>query len=293
MMLNDQARLGYAKQATASVILILALLLCGQPAAAQSSFSEIIAQTQPKIVKIFGAGGLRGLEAYQSGFLISSDGHILTVWSYVLDSDSVTVYLDDGRKLTAEVVGMDPRTEIAVLKIDAQNLPHFNLDEAVTLSAGARVLAFSNLYGVAIGNEPASVLHGIVSAKTDLAARRGAFETNYRGQAYVLDAMTNNPGAAGGALTDTKGRLAGLLGKELRSSTSNIWLNYAVPIGELQPIVDQIIAGKFRPAARDEGQKKPKQAHTLSTLGLNLVPDFLPRTPPFVESVKPGSTAAK
>ena len=95
------------------------------------------------------------------------------------------------------------------------------------------MLAFSNMFGIALGNEPASVLHGVVAAKTDLAARRGAFETNYRGPAYVLDAMTNNPGAAGGALTDRKGRLAGLLGKELRRSASNIWLNYAIPIGEL------------------------------------------------------------
>lgn len=270
------------------------LLFCApQFAFAQTSFAEVIAETQPKIVKIFGAGGLRGLEAYQSGFLISSDGHILTVWSYVLDSDTVTVYLDDGRKFTAEVVGMDPRTEVAVLKIDGQNLPHFNLDEAVALPGGARVLAFSNLYGVAFGNEPASVLHGVVSAKTDLTARRGAFETNYRGQAYVLDAMTNNPGAAGGALTDRRGKLAGLLGKEVRSSLSNIWLNYAIPISELAPAADEIIAGKFRPVPRDEDEKKPKEAHTLALLGITLVPDFLPKTPPFIESVKPGSPAAK
>jgi S1-C subfamily serine protease len=263
------------------------------PASAQTSLAQIVVQTQPKIVKVFGAGGLRGLEAYQSGFLISPDGHILTVWSYVLDSDTVTVYLHDGRKMTADVLGMDPRSEVAVLKVDAQGLPHFDLEQPISLDRGAKVLAFSNMFGIALGNEPASVLHGVVAAKTDLAARRGAFETNYHGLAYVLDAMTNNPGAAGGALTDTKGRLAGLLGKEVRSSTSNIWLNYAVPIGELQPIVDQIIAGKFRAASRTEGQKKPKQPHTLATLGLNLVPDFLPRTPPFVESVKPGSTAAK
>jgi serine protease Do len=275
-------------------LLAFAALLCvPQAASAQTSFAETIAQAQPKIVKIFGAGGLRGLEAYQSGFLISADGHILTVWSYVLDSDAITVYLDDGRKLTAEVVGMDPRSEIAVLKIDTQNLPHFNLDEAVPLAGGARVLAFSNLYGVAFGNEPASVLHGVVAAKTDLAARRGAFETNYRGQAYVLDAMTNNPGAAGGALTDRRGRLAGLLGKEVRSSTSNIWLNYAIPISEIATAADAIIAGKFRPTPRDEGEKKPKEPQTLALLGVNLVTDFLPKTPPFIESVKPGSPAAK
>jgi S1-C subfamily serine protease len=265
----------------------------GGKAAAQSSFADVIAATQPKIVKIFGAGGLRGLEAYQSGFLISGEGHILTVWSYVLDSEVVTVYLNDGRKFQATMVGMDPRTEIAVLKIEAENLAHFSLDEAVTLSAGTKVLAFSNLYGVALGNEPASVLHGVVAAKTQLAARRGAFETNYHGQAYVLDAMTNNPGAGGGALTDRRGRLAGLLGKELRNATTNIWLNYALPIAELRGTIDEIIAGKFRPAPRQEGDKKPKQPHTLAALGINLVPDFLPRTPPFVESVKAGSPAAK
>jgi S1-C subfamily serine protease len=272
--------------------LMLTLIVPGA-AFGQSSLADVVAQTEPKIVKIFGAGGLRGLEPYQSGFLISDEGHILTVWSYVLDSDVVTVYLHDGHKVTAELLGMDPRSEIAVLKIDGQNLPHFSLDEAVTLGGGAKVLAFSNMFGIAVGNEAASVLHGVVTAKTDLAARRGAFESNYRGPAYMLDAMTNNPGAAGGALTDAKGRLAGLLGKELRSSTSNLWLNYAIPIGELAPIVDQIIAGKFRPAKREEGQKKPKQHHTLAALGIGLVPDFLPRTPPFVESVKPASTAAK
>jgi S1-C subfamily serine protease len=273
---------------------IWCLLFGALPAAtAQSSFSGVIDQVQPRIVKIFGAGGLRGLEAYQSGFLISAEGHILTVWSYVLDSEVITVYTNDGRKFQAEVVGMDPRTEIAVLKVDGQGLPHFNLAEAVALDAGSRVLAFSNLYGVAYGNEPASVLKGAVAAKTELAARRGTYETNYRGPAYVLDAMTNNPGAPGGALTDRKGQLAGLLGKELRSSVTNVWINYAIPIGEIVTQVDEIIAGKFRPMPRDENTKKPKEAHTLALLGIHLVPDFLPKTPPFVEGVKPGSQAAK
>ena len=262
-------------------------------ASAQESFAEFSAQTQPKIVKIFGAGGLRGLEAYQSGILISPEGHILTVWSYVLDSDVITVYLNDGRKETAEVVGMDPRSEIAVLKIDVPGLAHFELENAVALNPGAKVLAFSNMFGVALGNEPVSVLHGVVAAKTELSARRGAFESNYRGPAYVLDAMTNNPGAAGGALTDRRGQIAGLLGKELRSSASNLWLNYAIPISELKATVAEILTGKFRPATREPNQKKPKQYHTLATLGLDLVPDFLPRTPPFVESVEPKSTAAK
>jgi serine protease Do len=263
------------------------------PASAQVSMAGIIDDVQPRMVKIYGAGGVQGLEAYQSGFVISEEGHILTVWSYVLDAEVVTAIMDDGRKLTAEVVGMDPRLEIAVLKVDAQDLEHFNLDEAVSLNPGQRVLAFSNLYGVATGNEPASVLRGIVAAKSDLAARRGAFETNYRGQVYVLDAMTNNPGAAGGALTDRNGQLAGLLGKELRNSQTNTWLNYAIPISELVTAVVDIRAGKLRSAARDDTAKKPKEALDLASLGVQLVPDFLPKTPPFVESIRAASPAAK
>src|SRR4051794_15643083 len=208
-MEDDRARLrrwgGEAVKAAPFACQLVFAILLPCAALAQTSYSEIIAQTQPKIVKIFGAGGLRGLEAYQSGFVISGEGHILTVWSYVLDSDVITVALNDGRKLEAQLVGMDPRLEIAVLKIDGTDFPHFNLDEAVALDAGARVLAFNNLYGIATGNEPSSVLHGIVTAKTDLAARSGAYETVYRGPVYVLDAMTNNPGAPGGALTDRRG----------------------------------------------------------------------------------------
>ena len=140
--------------------------------AADVSFSNVVSQAQPKMVKIYGAGGLSGLEAYQSGFLISGEGHILTSWSYVLDTDYITVTLDDGRKFQGELVGADPRLEIAVLKIDATDTEFFDLKAAVQLDVGDRVLAFSNLYGVANGNEPASVLHGSVSAAWSLDARK-------------------------------------------------------------------------------------------------------------------------
>src|SRR5207302_147534 len=81
------------------------------------------------------------------------------------------------------------------------------LAAGVTAEAGNRVLAFSNLFGVATGDEPSSVQHGIIAVKTRLDARRGTFETPYHGAVYVLDAMTNNPGAAGGALTNVHGEL--------------------------------------------------------------------------------------
>ena len=172
----------------------------GAGSAANPSISETIARMQPKMVKVYGSGGARGMEGYQSGFLISADGAILTAWSYVLDADDVAITLADGRKYTAKLVGADPRLEVAVLKIDATELPHFDLHQSVDVEAGARVLAFSNLFGVASGSEPASVQHGTISVKTRLEARRGVFDTPYNGPVYVLDVVTNNPGAAGGAL---------------------------------------------------------------------------------------------
>ena len=264
-----------------------------RPATAQSpSLADVIETIQPKIVKIYGSGGLQGLEAYQSGVLISADGHVLTAWSYVLDAEEyITAVLDDGARYGATLVNHDPRLDIAILKIEATNLPCFNLDEAVLLQPGDRVLALSNLFGIAVGDEAASVLHGTVAAVSPLAARRGAFASLYRGPVYVLDAPTNNPGAAGGAVTDRQGRLAGLIGKELRHALDNTWLNFAIPIAELRSSIEAMRAGRQPPRRADETAKKPATAHTPAALGLVLVPDVLPKTPPFVDQLLADSPA--
>ena len=129
-------------------------------------------------------------------------------------------------------------------------------------------------------------------ARTQLTARRGAFATMYNGPVYVLDAMTNNPGASGGVLTDRRGRLIGLLGKELTNSQTNTWLNYAIPISELNSAVVDILAGKIRPRASSrETVKKPKEALHLPMLGIVLVPDVLAKTPPFIDRIEHGSPA--
>jgi serine protease Do len=262
-------------------------------APARPLIQDTLARTQPKIVKIYGAGGLRGLEAYQTGCLISAEGHVLTVWSYVLDTEYINVVLNDGRKYAAKLLGADPRIEIALLKIDATDLPHFDLKQAVEAEPGTRVLALSNLFNVAVGDEPASVQHGTVAVKTRLEARRGTFETPYGGPVYVLDVVTNNPGAGGGALVTWRGEILGVLGKELRNSLNNTWLSYALPIAELRDSIDQIRAGKVLVRKPDEESKKPAKGLTPAALGLVLVPDVLERTPPFIDQVRPGSAAEK
>ena len=276
----------------AVLALVLAITLPGLARAQNGSFAESIATVLPRIVKIYGSGGLKGLEAYQSGFFISGEGHVLTAWSYVLDAEEfITVVLDDGSRHGAKIINYDPRLEIAILKIEATGLPHFILEEAVELQPGSRVLAFSNLFGIAAGAEPASVLHGNVAAVSQLAARRGAFQITYRGPVYVVDAMTNNPGAAGGALTDRQGRLAGILGKELRSSLDNTWLNYSIPVSQLVSSIDYMLAGRKPPRREDENARRPANPHTLGEIGIVLVPDILAKTPPFIDKLLPKTSA--
>ncbi len=256
-------------------------------------FTQVARQVQPKVVKIYGVGGARGLEAYQSGMLISAKGHVLTVWSYVLDADEVTIVLDDGRHYVAQVVASDPMTEVALLKFDPgkDEVPHFELSMAAKAQPGARVLAFSNLFGIAVGEDPVSVLHGVVSAVAPLDARRGAFSTNYRGEVYVVDAAANNPGAAGGALTDSQGRLLGMLGKELRSNVSGTWLNYALPVAAFATTVDDMLAGRFTPAEMKDADK-PANPLAFADLGIVLVPDVVNRTPPYIDRINPKTPAA-
>ena len=210
--------------------------------------------------------------------------------------------LDDGRKWTAQFVGSDPVRELAVLKLplpplplhksssEDDPLPYFDLHSAVSADVGSRVLAVSNLFGIATGDESASVLQGVVTTIAPLDARRGAHRTNYRGEVYVVDAYANNPGAARGAPVDWQGQLLGVLGKELRSRTTGTWLNYALPAREIRRSVDDILAGRAVRLTRIEADRRENPL-TISALGMALIPNLLLRTPPYVDAVRRESPA--
>ena len=104
---------------------------CCWPPPPAASLVEAIDRAQPKIVKLYGVGGIQDMKGYQTGILISPEGHILTAYSYVLDADPVSAVLADGRRFDAKLLGADPRLEIAVLKIEAAGLPCFDLRKAV------------------------------------------------------------------------------------------------------------------------------------------------------------------
>ena len=274
---------------------ICSLLLVNNVSSAQST-TQTIAAISPKVVKIFGAGGGKNLYAYGTGFLVSPQGHIVTVWSHILDSDTVAIVLNDGRRYEGKVVGFEPPLDLAVLKIEADGLPFFDLGLATSAGPGARVLGFSNAFKVATGDEPVSVIHGVIAAKTTLAARRGAFESPYNGSVYVVDAVTNNAGAAGGALTTWDGRLLGMIGKELLNTQTNTWLNYVMPISELSETVEQIITGRFQTKKMDDeeggglSRKKPRR-YDATDFGIITIPDVVARTPAYIDRILPGSPA--
>jgi S1-C subfamily serine protease len=250
----------------------------------------LVDRVQTRVVKIFGAGGARGLESYQSGIWIGNDGYILTSWSTVLDASKLRVIAFDGRKFDSLVVAFDPANELALLKVEQPGIEGFDLESGGQCRAGQRVFAISNLFKIATGDEYCSVQKGVVMTVSPLTQRKGMTKTLTQGKVYVLDCMTNNPGASGGALIDLKGQLVGVLGKEIRDVDAGIWINYALPLDIVKASVQRMQSGSTEVQQDIKIVEKP---HRIGELGLTLIPDVLPKTPVFVDEVRRGSIAER
>ncbi|MBQ2821291.1 MAG: serine protease [Thermoguttaceae bacterium] len=287
------------------ILCLCAFLVCSFLAPQQTFggnvFSETASKLQDRMVKIYGAGGYAEMEEYQSGFFISADGLIATVFSPVLNSEEIECVLSDGSHFAAEILGIDPNLEIALLKISKSETPFFDLEHSAKAASGKTldglpILAFSNLFGVAVGNEAVSVQAGTISSTTKLEASRRAFDFRWQGEVYVLDVTTNNPGSAGGALVTSDGQMfCGMLGKELQHSRTGCWLNFAFPAKDLHESVKRILSGEAQTTAMagQETRPRPERSLKLEELGLGMVPEIVPRTPAFVDTVRSDSRAAK
>jgi serine protease Do len=303
------------KRFATAVVLAIALSMAGSLARAQSdkSFATVSDSVQDKMVKLFGAGGFQGLAAYGSGFLVTEDGYILTAASHLLDTRDLVVHLSDGRKFSgAKVVALEPVLDVALVKIGDQDhpvsgLPHFDFFQEVgkpIAEPGTGVLAFSNQFEIATRGEPMSVQRGVIAAFSKLMGHKGVNEAPYVGDVYFLDAITNNPGAAGGALTDRKGQLLGIVGKEMRNHLTATWVNYAIPIQavakgrrgkeevtvSIKDMLDTVINQKkpYTPT-----NPKEKNEGIIVYTGIKFVPNSLDRTPPYVDEVERSSPAYK
>lgn len=165
-----------------------------------------------------------------SGFIISSDGVLLTNAHVVRDAKEVVVKLSDRREYTAKVLGSDTSTDVAVLRIDAKQLPVVRLGDAETIQVGDPVLAIGSPFGF-----EQSVTHGIVSAK----GRSLPGETSVP---FIQTDAAVNPGNSGGPLFDRSGAVVGINAQIYSQSGGYQGLSFAIPINVALKVKDQIVA---------------------------------------------------
>jgi len=177
-----------------------------------------------------------------SGAIVSPDGYILTANHVVDGADEVKVKVGDKKEYTARIVGTDPPTDVAVLKIDAKDLPAFTLADSDQMEVGDIVLAIGNPYGLS-----RTVTMGIVSAL----GRNGLPGFNQY-QDFIQTDAAINPGNSGGALVDVEGRLVGINTAIKSSSAGNEGIGFAVPVNLAYHVMERlIISGKVIRAVLD------------------------------------------
>jgi serine protease Do len=279
-----------------AVWLILTAVFFPMPVHADIKPARNIAEPIDIVVKLFGAG-VGNLDSYGSGTLISADGHVVTVWNHLINTGYLTAVTADGRRFQTEVVGTSAAHDVAVLQLQhdaGEQFPFADLATAVKPASGTEVFAFSNMFHVATGNEAVSVVHGIISAETQLSAGLGRWEFPLKDRVLIIDAITNNSGAAGGLLTDVTGRPVGLLGRELRHTESGTWVNYAVPFETLSPVIKTILKGDTIEQESEAGTEILLSDRQLTAAwGMTLLPEVIRESPAYIDRVVPNSAAAK
>jgi serine protease Do len=209
-----------------------------------------------------------------SGFIVSSDGTILTNAHVVRDAKQVNVKLSDRREFAAKVLGSDAATDVAVLKIDARGLPTVNLGDSKSVQVGDYVLAIGAPYGF-----EQTATQGIVSAKGRSLPGDGVVP-------FIQTDAAVNPGNSGGPLFDGSGRVVGINAQIYSQSGGFQGLAFAIPIDVALQVKDQIVAHGHVDHAR--------LGVTLQDLSAPLAESFGMKSPDgaLVASVMPGSAAA-
>jgi len=160
---------------------------------------------------------------------VTEDGYILTNNHVVEGADEVKVALQDGREITASVVGRDPKTDVAVLKIDAKGLPWVPMADSDRIEVGDLVLAVGNPFGIG-----QTVTMGMVSA-----TGRANMGIDY--EDFIQTDAAINPGNSGGALVDVEGRLIGINTAILSRSGGNQGIGFAIPSNMARDVMEKLV----------------------------------------------------
>jgi serine protease DegQ len=165
-----------------------------------------------------------------SGVIVSAQGLILTNHHVVEAADEIEVALADGRTMPARIVGSDPETDLAVLKVEAKNLPAITFSRFDQISVGDIVLAIGNPFGVG-----QTVTQGIVSALGRNHLGINTFEN------FIQTDASINPGNSGGALIDTDGNLVGINSAIYSRNGGSMGIGFAIPVSLAKQIMEQIV----------------------------------------------------
>jgi serine protease DegQ len=224
---------------------------------AKSGYSQAAERAMPTVVNIFTSSKVSSVDPHQqyyddplfkhffgdqfseqqaqpesslgSGVIVSEQGLIMTNNHVVNTADEIEVALADGRKLSAKVVGTDPETDLAVLKVDADNLPAITFANSEKSKVGDVVLAIGNPFGVG-----QTVTQGIISALGRNHLGINTFEN------FIQTDASINPGNSGGALIDTNGNLIGINSAIYSRSGGSMGIGFAIPVSIAKHVMEQI-----------------------------------------------------
>jgi len=175
----------------------------------------------------------REVRGYGSGVIISSDGYVITNNHVIEGADEVDVTLNDNRTFHATVIGRDPSTDIAVLKVDSEGLPYVRYGNSDLLKLGQWVVAIGNPF-----NLTSTVTAGIVSAK---GRSLGLLSDQYRIESFIQTDAALNVGNSGGALINTSGQLVGITTAIISPSGAYAGNSFAIPVNIVRKIVEDLI----------------------------------------------------
>jgi Do/DeqQ family serine protease len=178
-------------------------------------------------------GQPRPQQSAGSGVIMAANGYIVTNNHVIANADELEVTLNDNRTFTASLVGTDPNTDIAVIKIESEGLPYIDFGNSDNVRVGEWVLAVGNPFDLT-----STVTAGIVSAK---GRNIGILRERYGIESFIQTDAAVNPGNSGGALVDLKGRLIGINTAIATPTGSYTGYSFAVPASLVKKVVDDLI----------------------------------------------------
>ena len=245
--------------------------------------AQAVKLVQPKMVKVYGASAGR-IEGYATGIAVSDSGRILTTQGVFLDGSQIRVVTFDGVSHIASIVKRDREHQLALLQIATETPEYFVITEQESVQKGDWVIAISNAFKVADKQEPLSATLGVISLRTSIEARLNKRDVAYRGDLILIDQITSNPGAAGGAVVTTDGELVGVIGKIIDSSETNTRLNYAVP----NSVLTRFLADDTEQIVRSATVERQSVE-----LGIRIFSHGGRNSPAYIDRIARGSPAAK